>query len=133
MLDAHLLKAARSIQRAATIALKSSGIGLDELHVLERLNSSERQSIGDVARSLGLHLPHASKIADRLEAKLLVRRIPAEEDTRRVFLLLTPQGERLCIAARSEVQKAVRAFSERLGQWDEDRLIKLLGKLLVNR
>jgi DNA-binding MarR family transcriptional regulator len=107
------------------------GIGLDELHVLERLNPSERQSIGDVARSLGFHLPHASKIADRLEAKLLIRRILAEEDTRRVFLLLTPLGERLRIAARSEVQQAMRTFSEKLGQWDEDRLTKLLGKLIT--
>lgn len=129
MLDHELIRAARSIQRIAAAALKSSGIGLDELHVLERLNSHERQTIGQVAQSLDLRLPHVSKIADRLEAKLLVRRIPAEEDTRRVFLLLMPQGERLRLAARSEAQKALRAVSERLGQWDEDRLSKLLGKI----
>lgn len=130
MLDHELIQAARSIQRIAAVALKSSGLGLDELHVLERLSPNERQTIGDVARLLGLHLPHISKIADRLEAKLLIRRIPAEEDTRRTYLLLMPQGERLRIAARSEVQKALRSFSERLGQWDEDRLAKLLGKLV---
>jgi DNA-binding MarR family transcriptional regulator len=133
MLDLHLLQAARSVQRAATAALKGSEIALDELHVLECLNPSDRQSIGGVARALGLHLPHVSKIADRLEAKSLIRRIPAEEDTRRVYLLLTPQGERLRTAARSEVQSAMRAFSEKLGQWDEDRLTKLMGKLTDKR
>jgi MarR family transcriptional regulator, organic hydroperoxide resistance regulator len=131
MLDDRLLQAARSVQRAAMRALESFGLNLDELHMLERLNANERQSIGGVARSLSLHFPHASKIADRLEDKLLLRRIPAEEDTRRVYLLLTPQGERLRNTARSEVQKAMRAFSEKLGQWDEDRLVKLLGKLIA--
>jgi DNA-binding MarR family transcriptional regulator len=85
--------------------------------------------MGQVAGRAGLTLSALSKLADRLEARGLLRRTDGEVDTRCVHLSLTFQGDKLRIAAIAEMVKIDKKLAERIGSWEMDRLEKLLAKI----
>ena len=129
MLDTPLLLAHQAIRRLTAKALSTLDISADEARVLEVLGKQERPTMGLVAAKAGLLLPALSKLADRLETRGLVRRVAGDEDTRRVHLVLTPQGERQRAQALAEFTKIDKYLAEKIGSWEIDRLEKLLAKI----
>ena len=129
MIDTSLLLAHQAIRRLTAKALSTLDISADEARVLEVLGKQERPTMGLVAATAGLRLPALSKLADRLEARGLVRRVAGDEDTRRVHLVLTPQGERQRAQALAEFTKIDKYLAEKIGSWEIDRLEKLLAKI----
>lgn len=129
MLDTPLFLAHQEIRRLTAKALIALGISVDEARVLEVLGDPDRVSMGQIARRSGLRISALSKLADRLESGGLARRVPADDDTRKVYLALTPLGERQRTQALAEIAKADKHLSERIGSWEIDRLVKLLAKI----
>lgn len=129
MLDTPLLLAHQAIRRLTAKALSTLGISVDEARVLEVLGGPERVSMGQVGSKSGLKISALSKLADRLEARGLLRRVAGDDDTRRVYLVLTPFGERLRSQALAEIAKTDKHLSEKIGSWELDRLEKLLSKI----
>jgi DNA-binding MarR family transcriptional regulator len=129
MLDTPLLLAHLSVRRLTAKALSMLGISVDEARVLELLGDSERASMGQIARRSGLRMSALSKLADRLEANGLARRVAGDDDTRKVYLFLTPLGARQRSLALQEIAKADKYLSEKIGSWEIDRLEKLLAKI----
>ncbi len=129
MLDTPLLLAHQAVRRLTAKALSLLGISVDEARVLEVLGDPERVSMGQIAKRSGLRMPALSKLADRLESSGLARRVAGDDDTRKVYLVLTPLGERQRSQALAEIAKADKALAERLGSWEIDRLVKLLAKI----
>jgi len=71
-------------------------LGRRHVAVLSQVGSSEGQAVGDLARTLGLSLPAASKLTTDLEHHRLVRRREDPQDRRRTVVDLDPQtGERV--------------------------------------
>ena len=58
-----------------------------------------------------------------------LQRVAGDDDTRRVYLVLTPLGERLRSQALAEIAKTDKHLSEKIGSWELDRLEKLLSKI----
>jgi len=129
MLDTPLLLAHQAIRRLTAKALSSLDISPDEARVLEVVGALEHPTMGVVAARAGLKLPSLSKLADKLEARGMMRRIDGEADTRCVHLALTFQGDRLRTAAMAELAKIDKQLAERIGSWEMDRLEKLLAKI----
>lgn len=129
MLDTPLLLAHQAIRRLTAKALSTLGISVDEARVLEVLGGPERASMGQVGTKSGLKISALSKLADRLETRGLLRRVAGDDDTRRVYLVLTPLGERLRSQALAEMSKIDKYLSEKIGSWELDRLEKLLSKI----
>jgi len=129
MFDTPLLLAHQAVRRLTAKALSTLGISVDEARVLEVLGDPERASMGQIARRTGLKISAFSKLADRLEARGLIRRVGGDDDTRRVYLVLTPAGERQRAQSLSEIAKIDKHLSEKVGSWEIDRLVKLLAKL----
>ena len=70
---------------------KYVSVTLRQREVLALL-SQRRLSIGELASLLGVSYVAAIKIVNRLEQKLLVKRVGDEWDRRRVFVNLTSAG-----------------------------------------
>ena len=71
-------------------------LGRRHVAVLSQVGGAEGQAVGDLARTLGLSLPAASKLTTDLEHHRLVRRREDPEDRRRTVVDLDPQtGERV--------------------------------------
>ncbi|MGW3667636.1 MarR family winged helix-turn-helix transcriptional regulator [Streptomyces sp. NPDC005141] len=67
-------------------------------HQLKALKAVSRRSgltLTGLADSVGIALPAASRLCDRLEAAGLLQRIPHPHNRRALHLLLTPQGSRV--------------------------------------
>jgi DNA-binding MarR family transcriptional regulator len=129
MLDTALLLAHQAVRRLTAKALSILGISVDEARVLEVLGDPERASMGQIAKRAGLKISALSKLADRLELRGLIRRVGGDDDTRRVYLVLTPAGERQRAQALAEISKIDKHLSEKIGSWEIDRLEKLLAKI----
>jgi MarR family multiple antibiotic resistance transcriptional regulator len=129
MLDTPLLLAHQAIRRLTAKALSNLAISPDEARVLEVVGGLEHPTMGVVAARAGLKLPALSKLADRLEARGLLRRVDGEVDTRCVHLALTFQGDKLRTTALAEMAKIDKQLAERIGSWEMDRLEKLLAKI----
>lgn len=84
---------------------------LSQVRVLVLLARGPRR-VGDIASHLGVSLPTASGVVDRLVAKGLVDRRESPRDRRVVECALTPAGqalvERALAVRRSQVEKVLR-------------------------
>lgn len=67
-------------------------LSMGQLKVLFILHDSPSISVGNVAARLGIGLPAASALTDRLVQADLARRSGDPSDRRRVLLALTPEG-----------------------------------------
>ena len=70
-------------------------------------------TLGELAKTVNLGFSTLTGIIDRLEIKELVRRKRSDQDRRKVFLHVTPEGERLSCSAPVLLQdKLLIALSE---------------------
>ena len=108
----------RAIFRSLWAATAPAWIDLDlsmaQLKTLIVLSKEEPATIGQVAESLGIGLPTASHLIERLVQAGLAERTEDPLDRRRTLARLSPQGEEL---------------SERLRQGSRDRLRDWLAQL----
>jgi DNA-binding MarR family transcriptional regulator len=124
-----LTAAERTLRTAHAAALAPHGLTPEEWRALDAVEHNSGMAIGDLGRVAAFNLPALSKLADRLTERGLLRRQRHEEDTRRVLIHVTPAGARLAAAVRPIVEAAEREVGRRLGQWDMDRLTRLLKAL----
>ena len=87
---------------AALELVELSCTRLSVLHQLEQ--SGKALPLGDLAQCLQFAKSNATQVADQLEARDLVRRIPQTQDRRSIQLELTEQG-------KAKHQEAVTALS----------------------
>ena len=85
----------------------------------------------DLYRGLLLSSGAMTNRLDRLEARGLVRRIPDDEDQRRVRVVLTVAGRELIDEAMDAYTKDLEAKFAFLDPNDHDRLVSLLRVVLI--
>jgi len=74
------------------------GVSLAQCHMLvetAKAEAGQPLGVGEVAQALGVDLSTASRVADGLVRRQLLRRTPGKADRRRAVLTLTPAGRRL--------------------------------------
>ena len=83
-----------------------AGVTLAQMKTLFVLEFKQSATLSEVARTLGVSMPAASEVVDRLVRAGLVRRVQSESDRRRVVLTLRSGGRRvLGRLARSRREK----------------------------
>ncbi|MGW1535090.1 MarR family winged helix-turn-helix transcriptional regulator [Streptomyces aureus] len=93
----RLADAIEALVELWTSAGRSVGppLSAQQLKALTAVARRPAATLTDLAESVGITLPAASRLCDRLEAAGLLRRIPHSHSRRSLSLLLTPQGGRL--------------------------------------
>lgn len=84
----------RAIEEYSQAFEAAFGIGLTQAVMLCQLRQTPDMGPGELAHSLGLKGPHASKLIAQLEAQRLVRRRLCKEDKRCMRFSLTEAGLR---------------------------------------
>jgi DNA-binding MarR family transcriptional regulator len=104
----------RSVQAFDDAVGRRLGLGAADLRCLDWLSEAPRTA-GELAAGIGLRPAATTALIDRLEARGLVRRRPAESDRRRVMVELTQEGGRQVWEAYgpmvSEGQGMFRSYS----------------------
>ncbi|MEM1396605.1 MAG: MarR family transcriptional regulator [Pseudomonadota bacterium] len=96
--------------------LKPIGLAPDACLVLLILNEQSSQTTTQLAERLGLNLPTATKLIDRLVSDNLAHRTPDLEDRRRIQVRLTRDGSAKVRAASAVFHSFIEEFSERSPQ-----------------
>jgi DNA-binding MarR family transcriptional regulator len=101
----------------------------NECFALEAAARDGALSVGGLAAKLGLHKSNASRLANGLEARGLVRRESDRSDGRSVRLALTAQGKRTHDAIRARVETLQAEIVQRYPPSVRRAFVRLLDDL----
>ncbi|MCA1841665.1 MAG: MarR family transcriptional regulator [Actinobacteria bacterium] len=116
---------------AARSVPESARVTLPQFRALVLLDAAGDMKVNSLAARLGVDPSSATRLCDRLVAKRLIRRRPAEGSRREVRILLTARGAALVAGAISARRRAVAAILARMTAPDRDRLAVALGPFLA--
>jgi len=105
---ARLFEVVPEIMRAIRLEMRHQrgfDLSVPQFRALIFVGSSPGTGLSDIAEALGLGLSAMSKMMDGLVQRGLVERQDNPSDRRQVALTLTPEGEKLVIAARRCTQE----------------------------
>jgi DNA-binding MarR family transcriptional regulator len=104
-------------------------LSVAQLKALFALVDGAPMPIGGVAARLGVGLPAASALVDRLVDQGLVRRREDPADRRRTLAEPTPAGEAMAQNLRHGSREALRAWMERMERDDLEALVRGLAAM----
>jgi DNA-binding MarR family transcriptional regulator len=105
-------------------------LSVAQLKALFALVDAGSTSIGGVAARLGIGLPAASSLVDRLVDQGLAQRRADRLDRRRTLAQPTPAGEALAQRLREGSREALRTWMERMDRADLASLVRGLGAMV---
>ncbi|MBO0687470.1 MAG: MarR family transcriptional regulator, partial [Candidatus Dormibacteraeota bacterium] len=137
-MDASLVTQARELSQALFRALHQEGddawrsceLSLPQLRCLFLLTFHGPMSIGGVARGLGIGLPSASVLVDRLVEHGLVQRREDPMDRRRALASATEAGTALAERLRQGSVQTLNRWLTALDKKELEALVQGLGALV---
>jgi len=116
----------RRYLRFAENAARAAGLQPRQYQALLALKGmpSDHPTVGELAEHLQIQPHSVVALIDRLQERDLVRRQPAEDDRRKVFVLLTPQGEEMLRRLSSAHHAELRSIGP--------ALVRTLSRLIAD-
>jgi DNA-binding MarR family transcriptional regulator len=114
-------------------ALAEYDVTLAQWSVLVTVYRGDARMPGDIARFINVDAGALTRLIDRLAAKNLIRRCPAPGDKRSLHLELTPEAQVLVPKLARLAEANEQAFFSALTGREDQRLRKILAKLLASR
>jgi MarR family 2-MHQ and catechol resistance regulon transcriptional repressor len=124
-----MMKAHRTLQRAATRSIEASEMGLSDFAVLEMLLHKGPQAVNEIGRRIELTSGAITTAVDRLESRGLVTREAHESDRRARIVRLTPRGKAQAVKVFGRHKTAMDSAALALSKRERAMLIRLLKKL----
>ncbi len=124
-----LSRAHAAIERHAAAHIAGTGIGQGEFAVLEALYHAGPMLLGEVQRKVLVSSGGITFLADRLEKRGLVERLPCETDRRARYIALTDEGRALVAGIFPAHAEVIRRAMSGLGLADQREATALLRTL----
>lgn len=102
---------------------------LSQFRLLKMVAMTDAQTIGDVARFLGVSNAAASKAVDKLVRRKLLRRTEAEVDRREIRLALTDASRKILEAYDARRDEKLAGVFKGFSRQDLERCADLLDRL----
>lgn len=120
-------------ERASSERIQAKiGITLPEARLIAAVGSFGPFSVMELARHANLDKSQASRAADALMRRGLMRRDASEEDGRLVLVSLTPEGRALYRRVMPVARKVNADFFACLDERERNTLDQILDKLIVD-
>jgi DNA-binding MarR family transcriptional regulator len=110
---------------------EAAGLSLAQIKAMGHLSLHGRQSVGEIAQGLGVSLPSASELVDRLVERGLADRGANPADRRQVLVWLTPEAERFKTEMRALRRAQLRAALDRLEPAERPAFVRSLEALVA--
>lgn len=127
------LIALRQIQRRTELASKKlaaqAGLTPSQLLVMQILAERGEISAGQISDMTQLKHATITSLVDKLETRGLVCRRRCEEDRRKVWLALLPDGETVITSAPSLLQETFESGFKLLPAWQQAMLVSALEQV----
>jgi DNA-binding MarR family transcriptional regulator len=98
-----------------------------QVRALVVLRSRSALSLGELARAIGIHLPRASRLCDRLVSQGLVDRTDDPANRRQLLLRLTAAGRDVVDEVMRQRAEAIRPVLARMAPASRQNLVASLG------
>ncbi len=102
---------------------KTLGLTNSRTMALAAVEAAEPCSMSDLARSLDLPAPLATRVAEELVSRDLVERVADPADRRRVLLSLTAPGRQALTDVHAEAEELVSAILLRMTETETEALL----------
>jgi DNA-binding MarR family transcriptional regulator len=131
--DEELLIALRRVIRAIDMRSrqlnKEAGLTGPQLLVMQNIAKTPGVMVRQIAQSINLSPATVTSILDRLELKVLVKRVRSTEDKRRVGVFLTEQGKTMLARAPLPLQEHfINRFSQ-LQEWEQSQMVATMQRI----
>lgn len=127
------LIALRQIQRRTEQASKKlaaqAGLTPSQLLVMQILSERGETSAGEVSNLTQLKHATISSLVDKLVSRGLLARRRCDEDRRRVWLTLQPEGKNAITSAPDLLQETFQLRFEKLPDWHQSMLVSSLERI----
>lgn len=127
------LIALRQIQRKTEQASKRlaamAGLTPSQLLVLQILSERGEISAGEVSKMTQLKHATITSLADKLIARGMLARRRCDEDRRKVWLTLLPDGQKAITSAPDLLQETFQNRFEGLPDWHQSMLVSALERV----
>lgn len=124
-----LLATGRALQEFNISRAQANNLQLSEYLTLVRASTGDGVTAADAGRVLGLRRSSMTALADRLERKGLIRRVPHATDRRLNMLQTTRRGERLLEKSWAATLSSLDGLLADLDPTVEEVLIQLLAAI----
>ncbi len=92
---AALFKVLRGVYRLEQYEVNKFGLTFQQIYLLKFLNRSSKLSIGNIAKEMRMKLFSATRLADQLEEKKLIKREKSTTDRRSILVSPSKKGQAL--------------------------------------
>jgi DNA-binding MarR family transcriptional regulator len=129
----EVLTALRRLIRATDLQSRqlerTVGLTAPQLLLLQLLRQRGQMTIGALAKDMNLSQATVTTVMDRLEDRGLVERLRGETDKRKVYAVLTAEGEKLVASAPPLLQQSfIRQFQD-LQPWEQSMILSCLQRV----
>jgi DNA-binding MarR family transcriptional regulator len=121
-----LLEIGRSLLAGATRVPRANGRSLGQLKAAGYLARQGTRTVGEIAAGIGVAMPTASELVDRLVEGGLAERAVNPANRRQVHVWLTPAGVDLAGEIRAARQAHLRAALAGLSRAERDAFVRSL-------
>lgn len=129
----NALIALRKIQRQTEHASKrlasTAGLTPSQLLVMQILRERGETSAGEISKLTQLKHATITSLVDKLEQRTMISRRRCDEDRRKVWLSLLPDGARAISDAPDLLQETFCAGFEQLPDWHQSMVISALERV----
>ena len=129
-LAGNLMLAARLCRTQRATLLSELGLHAGQDILLKNLAANDGQSMGMLAKNLGVRPPTVTKMVSRMAAQGFLSRADSLQDSRQSHVFLTEHGRQLLDEIDFRWRESARLAFSRLSEKDEKRLRKILRKIL---
>jgi DNA-binding MarR family transcriptional regulator len=119
----------RRIEQASKKLASQAGLTPSQLLVMQILKERGETSAGEVSQLTQLKHATITSLVDKLVAKGMLARRRCDEDRRRVWLMLLPDGDKAITDAPDLLQDTFQQRFQALPDWNQSMLVSTLERV----
>lgn len=119
----------RRIEQASKKLASQAGLTPSQLLVMQILKERGETSAGEVSQLTQLKHATITSLVDKLVAKGMLARRRCDEDRRRVWLMLLPEGDKAITDAPDLLQDTFQQRFHALPDWNQSMLVSALERV----
>ncbi|MEQ3747455.1 MAG: MarR family winged helix-turn-helix transcriptional regulator [Henriciella sp.] len=119
----------RKIEQASKKLASQAGLTPSQLLVMQILKERGETSVGEVSQLTQLKHATITSLVDKLVARGMLARRRCDEDRRRVWLMLLPEGDKAITDAPDLLQDTFQQRFQALPDWNQSMLVSTLERV----
>ena len=124
-----LLRAREAVMRGFRRVLREQGLNEQEWRIMRALIEVDQIEIGELADSVFIMKPSATRTIKNLQARKVVTRTRSTADQRRAFIALTPHGRELFDSLAPVNEAEYARITKLIGELDMQEIYELLRRI----